>query len=143
MEVLGKSKFLLTLLGFCLPREENVWLKRTASVSNIGMASFIIVGGIGGAIMYIREHIDDISLIIQVFYQIVGCSSILGVFITFAPKKYLIHEIFGQVKRLFNESEENYIVYIGNIILTNIIFLQKVNLGQLRYTMKLKKSLIL
>lgn len=143
MEVLGKSKFLLTLLGFCLPREEKVWLKRTASVSNIGMASFIIVGGIGGAIMYIREHIDDISLIIQVFYQIVGCSSILGVFITFAPKKYLIHEIFGQVKRLFNESEENYIVYIGNIILSNIIFLQKVNLGQLRYTMKLKKSLIL
>lgn len=112
MEVLGKSKYLLTLLGFCLPREENFWLKMATFLINVIMAIFIVFGGIVTSILYILEHVDDISLVIQALYQIFAIVSVFGVFFTFAPQKYLIHDIFAQLKRLVDTSKDRFYTHL-------------------------------
>lgn len=100
MEVLGKSKYLLTVLGLCLSKQEGTWLKLASLSAVVLLAIFGTYVGIVLSLAFILENIKQVPLVLQALYQIIGNITILGILITFAFRKYLIYEVFADLKRI-------------------------------------------
>lgn len=105
MEVLGKSKSLLTFMGFCLSKEQSSLFKIRSHAMNVLVVLFLSFDAIATSITYMLDHLDDISLVLQALYQIFACVSVAGLFCTFAPQKYLVYEIFTDLKRMVDGSK--------------------------------------
>lgn len=74
---------------------------------NVLVVLFVLFDVFLVSIAYILEHIGDLSLVLQALYQILAYISVCGVFLTFAPQKYVVYEVFDQLQRMVDESKEN------------------------------------
>lgn len=108
MEVLSQIKLLLTVMGFCLSKEASSLSKIASYLMNVLGILFVLFGAIEVSITYILQHMDDMSLVLQALYQIFGYFSVCGVFLTFVPQKFVVHEVFDQLQHMVDESKENW-----------------------------------